>query len=45
MYYQSQSPQRDDTKSEESRAMDDQRFYQDLLVRVLFIGSFSMKHL
>uniref|UniRef100_A0A8C7W0H4 STIL centriolar assembly protein n=1 Tax=Oncorhynchus mykiss TaxID=8022 RepID=A0A8C7W0H4_ONCMY len=34
MYYQSQSPQRDDTKSEESRAMDDQRFYQDLLGQV-----------
>uniref|UniRef100_A0A8C8GH00 SCL-interrupting locus protein n=1 Tax=Oncorhynchus tshawytscha TaxID=74940 RepID=A0A8C8GH00_ONCTS len=32
MYYQ--SPQRDDTKSEESKAMDDQRFYQDLLGQV-----------
>uniref|UniRef100_A0A4W5RVW7 STIL centriolar assembly protein n=1 Tax=Hucho hucho TaxID=62062 RepID=A0A4W5RVW7_9TELE len=35
MYYQSQSPQRDGTKSEEPRAVeDDQRFYQDLLGQV-----------
>ncbi|XP_045061688.1 LOW QUALITY PROTEIN: SCL-interrupting locus protein homolog [Coregonus clupeaformis] len=35
MYYQSQSPQRDGTKSQEPRAVeDDQRFYQDLLGQV-----------
>uniref|UniRef100_A0A4W5P675 STIL centriolar assembly protein n=1 Tax=Hucho hucho TaxID=62062 RepID=A0A4W5P675_9TELE len=35
MYYQSQSPQRDSTKSQEPRAVeDDQRFYQDLLGQV-----------
>ncbi|XP_045079430.1 SCL-interrupting locus protein homolog [Coregonus clupeaformis] len=35
MYYQSQSPQRDNTKSQETRAVkDDQRFYQDLLGQV-----------
>lgn len=41
MYYQSQSPQRGGTKSEEPRAVeDDQRFYQDLLVRVVFYRHF-----
>ncbi|XP_055797020.1 LOW QUALITY PROTEIN: SCL-interrupting locus protein homolog [Salvelinus fontinalis] len=35
MYYQSQSPQRDSTKSQEPRVVeDDQRFYQDLLGQV-----------